>query len=412
MTFEMMFLLGLILFLGFIASRISLLSKIPRVSTYVLIGMLLSPSVLGIIDKSFLAQSDFIVHTVLGIIAFIVGGSIKIHEIRENGSKMLIILIFQTIVTFLIVGTGLILLLPYLLPDLESEQVVLVTSLLLAALSVTTAPGATLAIIHEYKAKGSLTSALLSMVALDDILGIMIFSWVTALVLFAISLAAFEVWQLIEPIIFITLSLGVGVIVGGILIYLLTHSKHLHTFIIITFSVVTMSYALAVEYHLEPLLVTVVAGFIASNFSKVYKLVELDIKMHFEELFFVPFFILAGAHFELDSFEKVWPIALVYVVLRILGKFIGSYFGAKVVKSPDTVRRFLGWGLIPQAGVVIGLSLLLEQYESLDAYAPLLLSVIITSVAINELVGPLLTRYVLLASGEAKEGKLSKRKDN
>lgn len=401
MTFEMMFLLGLLLFLGFVASSVSSYLKLPTVSTLVIIGMLLSPSVLGVIDEDFLKQSDFIVHTVLGIIAFIIGGSIKINELKRDGSKMVIILIFQTVVTFTVVTLGLIVVLPALLPDDTIEDTIFIVALFLGALSVTTAPAATLAMIHTYKAKGSLTNALLSMVALDDILGVVIFSWVTAFVLFSVSIVAFEVSELIKPLFSILLSLAFGLIAGALLTYLLTLSKRLPSFIILTFSIVTMAYALAMKFDLEPLLVTVMAGFVVSNSSKVYKLVSVDIKMHFEELFFVPFFILAGAHFDLDSFGMVWPIALAYVVLRILGKFVGSFLGAKIAKSPVIVQSYLGWGMIPQAGVVIGLSLLLEKFESLDPYTPLILSVIITSVAVNELIGPILTRYALFASGEA-----------
>ena len=274
-------------------------------------------------------------------------------------------------------------------------------SILLGGLAAATAPAATIAITHELKAKGKFTSTLLSVVALDDALALILFTFSVMLGGVFISgeeLSLGHLWEAVWMISLSTLVGIVGAVISVLIDKLFAHHKGMET--ISTLGMVFIVYALSGYWGLEPLFSALVMGVVMTNISEDFDLVEEEIDNHLEEIIFMLFFILSAMHLDLSALMTMPMVVIFYVLFRMLGKVSGVWIGSGLSGADKIVKKYLGIGLMPQAGVAIGLALSLQNEPIFASIAPTLLHVIIATTVIHEFLGPIVTRYVLKKSGE------------
>lgn len=374
---------------------------LPKVVGYLLLGLIIGPEILGIIPEQFILDTHIIIDLSLSLIAVLVGANLKYSTLKGMGTQIVSITFFEATFAFLFVSIGLYLLSGFL--GFTTEQS-LIISILFGGLASATAPAATIAVVHELKAKGKFTSTLLSVVASDDALALIFFTF--AIILGNVFLGnhdlSFSI--LFDMFTIITLSVIVGIIGALIAVMidkLFEHHKGMET--ISTIGMIFIVFALSSYWQLEPLLATLVMGAVMANVSRDFDLVEEEIDNHLEEIIFMLFFILSAMHLDLSTLQTMPFVIFAYIVLRFLGKISGVWIGAKVTKSDKSVQNYLGFGLFPQAGVAIGLALSLQNQSGFEDIAHLILNVIIATTVVHEFFGPIFIKYILRKSGETEE---------
>ena len=380
--------LGLILLGGFWAGKCIQLVKLPAVTGYVLGGILMGFSVMNVIQKPMIHHLQFIEVLGLSMVALIIGGDLNNKKLKALGKSIVIINLLEGGGAFILVTLCTWLLL----------KVPLHTALLLGAISFATAPAATVAVIHEYKAHGPLTDTLIAVVGLDDAVCVILFSVAMAIsgILLNGSFAGFSWTNLTEPLWEITGSLFFGALVGWGVILILRRMREKHEIVVVLLGFAFLAGELAEIAGLSGLLLNMTYGYIVTNFGPRPNIIDLlqDIELPI----LVCFFTLAGATLDLPLLMQNWVTALVFVFARGGGKVLGSYAGGKMCNARESVTKYLGFALLPQAGVAIALVIAIgEQYPQI---APLITAIILASVAVNEIFGPIGTKYALVASGE------------
>lgn len=387
-------LIGLLLVIGlFVALRVSRLG-LPRIIAYLAVGMLFSPELLGRLSGFELTGwSDQLTSFALALIAFLIGGSITIQQLRRMGK-----VIFSSAMGASLGAIVFVFLVIYTLAPLASSTDNWLIALALAAISASTAPAGTVAIIHQYRAKGPVTSTLLGAVAIDDAIGIAAFS---------IILAMISGESLGEGVLHIVHELGLAVVIGIIAARLLASFSHRvhqgNLRLPMIFGFILLLQGSAQWWHFSPLMAIMTMGFFLRYFlhaaaDRMFASIE-----YFEELIFVIFFTLAGAHFDFSVFSQNLLLISGYVLARVSGKIIGAYLGARIGNAPKMIRLWLGPSLIPQAGIAVGLGLIIIQTPQLSHLNVLLMNTIIASTIIYELLGPLVVKFALNRSGELNE---------
>lgn len=398
---------GIILLFGIISSYLSGKTNIPKVVGFVLTGILLGPHILNIIDKQFLLNSHIIIDIALSFISFMIGGSLKVKHLKNLGKTIFSISLFQAQGTFLFSSGVLYLVLPIFISNstiLNDEQFYLTLSLFLGAIATATAPAAVLAIIHELKAKGKFTTTLLAIIAVDDSLALINFILVASVTTFIINGTNLDITQaLYLGFSEISFAVVLGIIAAWVLIlfekFIISKSGK----VIMVFAVMMITFGLAQGLNLDGILCTMTLGAIFANYGESFDFIYEEINAHFENLIFILFFIISGAHLNFYVVTSISTIALIYLLVRGVGKIAGSYIGALIVNEEYNIKRYMGLALFPQAGVSIGLALSIGSMSGFEIIAEIILSVIITTTALNELIGPILTRYAIRKAGESNE---------
>jgi len=387
-----------LLILGFVFGRLGKFVHLPRVTGYIIAGILFGPSLLKIFSENSLAQLEFIPQFALGIIALVIGAGLSFSLIKKLGLGLIIITLLQALGAFVLVLLFLIFL-----------KMPLGAALPLAAIATATAPAATIAIIREYRARGPLTETTLAVVALDDAVAIILFGLILTLDIKHLStFGQAAIQSLSTSFMEILVALAIGAALGLIAHLLVKTTKEISDSVIIILGMVFLGIGIASITHVSALLTNMFLGLAFINLSDK----NSDIVVNLEK--FTPpiycfFFVLAGAHLNLGVFTTVgwtliiWGIA--FVLTRIVGKVSGAYAGGVLSKSPDVIRKYLGLTLIPQAGVAIGLTLLITKSSSYFEFRSVILNITLIAVAFNEIVGPLCTKYALFKAGEATTDK-------
>lgn len=395
---DTLFYLGVILVLGALTEWVAPKFHLPRVVGYLILGLIIGPEVLGIIPSEFVHNSYIITELSLSIIALLVGATLKFSTIKSHAKEIIYITLFQSIGTFVVVAAGFM-----MIGDILgfSPQNILIISLILGGISSATAPAASIALVHELRAKGKFTSTLLAVVAADDAISLIIFTFAITIGISFIGTAAFELSNIFSAFMTIILSVILGVVAGFIttvLEKLFAHHKGMET--IATLGMIFVVYSLSEYWKLEPLLSSMAMGIVMVNVSKDFDLVEEEIDNHLAEIIFMLFFILSAMHLKFSAVFAL-PVAIeAYVLFRVFGKVVGSYLGAYLSDSSKNIKKYMGFALLPQAGVAIGLALSLQNHEGLEEIAPIILNIVIATTFIHELIGPIFTAYALKKSGE------------
>lgn len=375
---------------GYAAAALVRRIKLPSVTGYILIGLLFSPSLFNIIPSSMNQQFELVKTLGLALIAFIVGAELEIERIKSIRKAILFSSAGLTIATFSIVFPAM----------LYIARLPLPVALILGATATATAPAPVITVIKELGAKGLLSRTLLGMVAMADAYAIFLFGIISAIV--ATILAGVSQTQ--EPAILAATaqelfgSLLLGASTGLILVYLIAKTTEKSRILVMALSVILFNSGFAQIFHFSPLLVNLTSGFVLANLAKKPASV-FDALERIELPLFIVFFTLAGASLRLDVLAEHWPIAIVYILARTVGITGGVALGAKIANVHPAIRPYLGISLLSKAGVTIGL-ILLVQVRFPDI-APLVTAVELAAIAVFELIGPVITRYSLVAAGEA-----------
>ena len=398
---QTLFYIGIIFVLGALMEWLSPKMGLPKVVGYLLLGLLIGPEVLGIIPKSVIQETHIITTLSLSLIAVLVGANLKYSVLKEMGKQIIAITFFEATFAFLFVSAGFYLLSSFL--GFSPDQS-LIISILFGGLASATAPAATIAVVHELKAKGHFTTTLLAVVASDDALGLIFFTLAVTLGSIFEGHGHFSLFTLFDLFTIVTLSAivgAIGAIISTLIDKLFAHHKGMET--ISTIGMVFIVYGLSRYWQLEPLFATLVMGAVMTNISEDFDLVEEEIDNHLEEIIFMLFFILSAMHLNLGSLSTMPLVIIAYTLLRFLGKIAGAWIGARLSNADKTVQNYLSLGLLPQAGIAIGLALALQDERGFESIAPLILNVIIAATIVHEFIGPILTKYILIKSGECEE---------
>lgn len=400
--------IAILLATGLIAAKLSQRIHMPSVTGYIIAGLLLGPSGFDLISEGSIGNSlDHFTRIALMLIAFGIGEHIELKKLKEHARSLLFIGFFETTGAFLLVTSTVFMLITYTGLGIESwllrENLAL--AILLGAVSVATAPAATLLVVRELNAKGPLTSSLLAIVAIDNGLAIAIFG-------LAISLTHQIIGQDGTPILMaigngfleIFLSLLLGWITGFFLEAVLGKLKKEGEMLTAGLAILLLCSELAVYLNLSPLLAGMVAGFTLVNKA------ERDVRVfrvlnNFEPPIYVLFFTLAGTHLDIKTLGSAGLIGLAYFLARVVGKVVGVQVGAQLGKAPEVIRKYLGLSLVPQAGVAIGLIFLISADQSLAVYSSIITPVVLTGVFLSELFGPLAAKFAVISANEAMRPK-------
>ncbi len=382
--------LGVAVLAGLIFNRIVKFLGLPNVTGYLIAGVLIGPSFLQIIPQDLIEPLTLLVNVALGFIAFSIGGEFRISKIRSIGKSVLVITFFQALVTTAVVDIGLLIFFPP------------AVAISLGAIATATAPAATLMVVRQYSAKGPITDILLPVVALDDAIGLIVFSISLSI---AKILSAAESpnigLMLLDPLREIVLSLVVGAAIGAVLTFGMgffhSRSNRLTSIICAVF----LGTSLSSLWNLSSLLLCMSIGAVMANFySESEKMI--DITDHWTPVVFLLFFVISGAELDLGILPTVGLLGVMYIILRSLGKYFGARIGATVVRESKNVKRYLGVALLPQAGVAIGMSQIVISALP-EEYGIKIRAVVLCATLVYELVGPLLTKFVLTKAGEIKK---------
>ena len=408
---------------GLLMSRLAKKLHLPAVTAYLVAGLLIGPFCLGTLNIPGIGFSSLenvkgfsvLTQVALGFIAFSMGNEFRLSQLKAMGTKAITIGIAQAVITTLLVDAVLIGL-HFLFPEMIS----LSAAIILGAIASATAPAATLMVVKQYKADGPLTRLLMLVVAIDDAVGLLLFSVsfgiAQALENGAVSLIGIAV----EPTLEIVLSLGLGAIMGLLLNWLETffHSRSKRMALSVTFVILSVGLSM-LEFQAGPvhigfslLLVCMMTGTVFCNVCETS-----DELMSRVENWTVPlhvlFFVISGAELNLEVLAN--PVTLivgvVYIISRSAGKYLGAFGSCKAVKCAPAITKHLGITLLPQAGVALGMAL--EVSDEMASVGELVQNVILFSVLVYELVGPALTKRSLLKAGEIiPENKTSARTPN
>ena len=406
---------------GLMMSRLTKKLHLPAVTAYLVAGLLMGPFIVGAIGVPGLGFNSLhqveglriVTQTALGFIAFTIGNEFRLSQLRATGKAAITIGILQAVLTTALVDIVLICL------HLSFPHIIsLPSAIILGAIASATAPAATLMVVRQYKADGPLTKLLMLVVAIDDAVGLLLFSASYGV---ATALSAGQVsvvGVIVEPILEIVLSLVLGGIMGWLLNWVeqFFHSRSKRLTISIAFVMLTVGLSM-IKFHIGPvhcgfslLLVCMMTGTIFCNICSTSEELMSRIDSWTMPLNIL-FFVISGA--ELDLQVVANPITLivgvVYIIFRSLGKYYGSVASCRLTRQTKPITDNLGITLLPQAGVALGMAMTASTLPGGD----LTRNVVLFSVLIYELVGPALTKRSLLAVGEIKpEGRKSHRTHN
>ncbi len=407
--------LALAIFAGLMLSRLAKLVKLPAVTAYLVAGILIGPFLLGSLKIDGLGftsdenieKFSIISDVALGFIAFSIGNEFRLAQLKTIGKQATVIGIFQAVFTTLVVDVALIifsLFCPNILP--------LPVAIILGAIASATAPAATLMVVRQYKAKGSITDVLLPVVALDDAVGLVVFA-ISFGVAEAINVGSLSLVSIIvDPLIEVFASLLLGALMGVIFTFCerFFHSRSKRLAMSVTFVMLTVALSMIELPHLKfsPLLTCMMLGTIFCNICDFSEELMERVDRWTAPLF-IMFFVLSGAELDFKVFKSfaIILIGIVYIAARSAGKYSGAYLSAKSVKCDKNIVKYLGITLLPQAGVALGMA---QEAAHLGHKGHIVESITLFAVLVYEIVGPTLTKIALTKAGDiTPSGKTSAR---
>ena len=378
--------LAVMLFAGFLMTRLTKLVRLPNVTGYILAGVLIGPYLLDLIPQNVVQGMDFVTDVALAFIAFGVGKYFRLSRLRQNGRKVLILTVFEAltaaVLIFLVMAFVFRLSIPF--------------SLLLGAIGSATAPASTIMTIRQYKAKGEFVDVLLQIVALDDAVALLAFSVCAAVAQGMESGGDIRVQTVVLPILYNLLALVVGALAGWLLHWLVGENRSSQHRLVLVAGMLLAITGMCSALDVSPLLACMVMGAVYINVSgnkKVFKQVN-----GFTPPIQLLFFVLSGMRMDLTALKAAGLIGVVYFLVRILGKYAGAWLGAVIGKASLPIRRYMGLALIPQAGVSIGLAVLGQRILPTES-GVLLSTIILSSGVLYEMIGPACAKAAIFLSG-------------
>lgn len=378
--------LAIILFFGFLVTRLTKLVKLPNVSGYIIAGVLIGPYVLGFVPSESVQSMNFISDIALAFVAFEVGKFFKLEIIKQMGLKTVAITVCECALAGLLVTCFM-----HFVFSFSWSF-----SLLLGAIATATAPTSTMMTIRQYHARGEFVNTLLQTIALDGVISLFAFSVVTGVISSGSDGSRLELWTVAEPLLYNILAIVVGFLCGYVLSKLITPARSTDNRLILAIAMLLSLSGLCAMVDISPLLACMMLG--ASYINLTH-----DKELYRQMNAFTPpimslFFIVSGMNLNIPSLGSYGLISVSYFALRLAGKYLGSFIGGAVTKSSACIRKYLGLALIPQAGVAIGLAFLGQRMLP-ESEGTVFMSIILASSMLYELVGPACAKYALFSSG-------------
>jgi Kef-type K+ transport system membrane component KefB len=400
-TTDLALAIGIMITVGLLGGVLSNKIKFPRVTGYIIVGILFSPSVIHLIPRATIAELDIITHVTLAIVAYLIGTSLRLESIKRLGRSISWITPTQSLGAWLVVTLSLAFLAPSILavPGATFMGNYFPLALVIGAIASATAPAVTMAVIREYKARGPLTTTLLAVVALDDAIAVIAFAIAMGiaqpLVNGGSGVALYH--MLAAPSLQIAKSIGIGTALGFALVYLTKLAKTRALLLTVVLGIILLGAGLANHLGISLIMANMTIGFVVAN--RVPDSEPSIVVESIEEIVFAIFFVFSGMHFDASVIRTAGVLGLMLFGIRFAGKYYGTVIGARISRSSEEVRKYLGFALVPQAGVALGLALLAA--EILPSLGNMLVNIVLASVIVNELIAPPLTKYAITKAGES-----------
>jgi Kef-type K+ transport system membrane component KefB len=402
------FFLAVSLLLSILTSRGVSLLKAPLLLGYIItgaiVGIVLDLSIPVSNPWQFRVDDYEIVNIItLSLIGFGIGTELEYKELKKVGKTVFWITLFEATLTFIVVS----LVISFLLHFSMGWKISIPLGLLFGSFASATAPAGTVDVIKQYRASGNLVTTLYAVLGLDDIFALLIFTITLPIAIMLLGSNELSIGQaLIHSVIEVILSIGIGSAIGYGLAYFgkKVHEKFMLTYLALG-SILLMC-AIAEQMNLSPILINMFAGIVVVNRSK---LIARKLNMALTEWsppIYVWFFVLIGTRLDIMLIQKFWLLIVIYIASTMFGKYNGAYLGAVVAKAPLKIRKYLGFTLLSQAGVAIGLSIAASKYLMSAGYeqeAKLITSVMTITTFLIMLIAPNFVKYGLIKSGEAKQ---------
>jgi len=383
--------LAVILVAGTISGAIAKRFNLPSVTGQILAGVLMGESVLNLLTEKRLDSLDALIKFALGLMAVAVGSHLNFKRLRPARRRLFWLLLLEATLTPILVYCGV----------MTFSQTTWYTAILLAAISISTAPATVLALVKETGSKGSFVATLLAGVALNNLVCIVFFEIARTIARTAIDPdGVFVSSDLIAPLIKICASLLLGFSIGMALILSTRQVVRSDRLSALSLIAILLTAGLSAQLDLSVLLACLCLGVTLANVSPDREEIGHRVFETFESAIFAVFFTVAGMELKFDTVAIGGLLAAITFTMRAIGKIAAGYFGMKFAGATPRFRTWLGVSLIPQAGLAVGLMLLVTEDKNFDAIRELFLAVVLTVVLLNETIGPILTRIGLRRSGD------------
>lgn len=399
--------IAILLIVGIIGGKAAELVKLPKVTGYIIVGLLIGPSALGIFNKEMLAEFKSFKILALGFIGYNIGLEVKLRMLNSHSKSVIIITITQILLSFVIVGT---------VVGLLFGEYQITYGLIFGAIATVTTPAPIVACIKCYDLKGSLTDLVSPLVALDDVFGVIIFAFVLPISIYFAGHSAVDISlaQIVsEPLFEITFGLIAGFVIGKFIVLILRYyyKGDAVTIFIIVFIGIFTGIGLAYMIDASAILLPLVIGATLSNTldEPILSKVKLGTDAVILPILMI-FFTLSGAELVLNKLGAIGLIGLVYIFIRSLAKVFAATLGAKISKEPEHIRKNLGFTLIPQGGVAIEMALLAEirfyqlATETLNSdyevIGSTIFTIILGATLIYKLFGEIIVKWAFKRAGE------------
>jgi len=398
--YELLLNLSIILLVGFLFGKLAEHVNLPDITGHIVAGVLIGPYVLSLISVEALEPLEVVTKLVLGVIAFQIGTELFFPVISKNAKPVLAITLVHSLVTLGVVFLGI-----YLL----SGQLWLAFAL--SGLAVASAPAPVVEIIKKLRAKGPVKRTVIPVVGLLDMVAVILFGLTSSIALSLLNDGDLTFGTaLVEPILEVGLSIVAGIAMGVVLALVSRlfierekRSERYLAYLVLSLAFILGSVWLAEETQLSVILIPLSMGMTFTNFvdKETFKIQDKALD-NFIGPFLILFFTIAGLSLSPTVVLTAGGLAAAFILLRLLGKLGGSFFGSSLTRCPTNVRRYTGVCLLPQAGITIGmlatLSAVLPSEET-----QIIQAIVLSSILFFQIVGPVLMQKALIRSGEARE---------
>lgn len=382
--------LGVALIVGILFGKLMNKIKIPAVAGYIIAGLIVGVSGFNLVSSKVINDLSFLSDFALGIIAFNIGSELKVSVIKKLGKSIFIIAICEALGAFILVTSVMLLL---------GQDISI--ALILGAVSSATAPAATVMVLRECNAKGPLTSTLLGVVAIDDAICLIIYAIASSIAKVFVKHEVVTVYKvLVHPVMEIGLSILVGGLFGIALSYLIKKSKNDAEMLTFTTGILIAIVGVSIKFHLSPLLSSMALGIMVVNISSNSRRAFSNIET-FSPPIIAAFFTLAGSRLDITLLPHIGIIGVAYLVFRIIGKISGASLGGVISKAPSVVKKNIGFGLLSQVGVAVGLAIVVSTEFAGSELGSLVITILLATTIITEIIGPIATKNAIIKANEA-----------
>ncbi len=398
--------IGIVLLIGFLLGRLANCFNLPKVTGYILAGIGINPHLFNYIPDSFINNTATLTDISLAFITFSVGGTLSRKKLLAHGREIIILTLFEAFGAYFFTIAGL-LFFAYLMPMLGFDYPYLAyalpLSILMASLASPTDPSASLAVAHEYKAKGPVTDTIMAIAAFDDATGIIIFSVSIGVATIFLGENGLAISSILNNSTFSILGAILLGTVSGVLFNAFTHFFKLEgegALIIVIFGFLSLCFGVAGIIGVEQLLATMTMGTIVTNYNRQEESIFHILERYTEEIIFLLFFVISGMHLNFTVLGNSLILVLFFIISRAMGKYSGIYLGGLLANSDKKIKKYTAGGLIPQGGIVIGLALMMHKNPKFAPFADVIVSGVMGATIIHEIIGPILSKRTLKNAGE------------